>query len=128
MEFFTISMLNGLSYGLLLFMLSSGLTLIFSMMGVLNFAHAGFYMLGAYAGYTVPPYYDSMIAKLIVQGNTREEALKRMQIALESFVIEGVKTTMPFLARVMQHPGFKAGKVHTKWLEFEGSDLLKEPT
>ena len=82
----------------------------------------------AYAGYTVPPYYDSMIAKLIVQGNTREEALKRMQIALESFVIEGVKTTMPFLARVMQHPGFKAGKVHTKWLEFEGSDLLKEPT
>ena len=53
MEFFTISMLNGLSYGLLLFMLSSGLTLIFSMMGVLNFAHASFYMLGAYAGYTV---------------------------------------------------------------------------
>ena len=53
MEFFTISMLNGLSYGLLLFLLSSGLTLIFSMMGVLNFAHASFYMLGAYAGYTV---------------------------------------------------------------------------
>jgi len=53
MEFFIISMLNGLSYGLLLFMLSSGLTLIFSMMGVLNFAHASFYMLGAYTGYTV---------------------------------------------------------------------------
>ncbi|HJV59559.1 MAG TPA: branched-chain amino acid ABC transporter permease [Albitalea sp.] len=53
MEFFTISMLNGLSYGLLLFMLSSGLTLIFSMMGVLNFAHASFYMLGAYIAYTV---------------------------------------------------------------------------
>ena len=53
MEFFTISMLNGLSYGLLLFMLSSGLTLIFSMMGVLNFAHAGFYMVGAYVAYTV---------------------------------------------------------------------------
>ena len=53
MEFFTISMLNGLSYGLLLFMLSSGLTLIFSMMGVLNFAHASFYMLGGYLGYTV---------------------------------------------------------------------------
>ena len=48
MEFFTISLLNGISYGLLLFMLSSGLTLIFSMMGVLNFAHASFYMLGAY--------------------------------------------------------------------------------
>ena len=53
MEFFLISSLNGLSYGLLLFMLSSGLTLIFSMMGVLNFAHASFYMLGAYFGYTL---------------------------------------------------------------------------
>lgn len=53
MEFFTISLLNGLSYGLLLFMLSSGLTLIFSMMGVLNFAHASFYMLGAYVAYSV---------------------------------------------------------------------------
>lgn len=53
MEFFTLSMLNGLSYGLLLFMLSSGLTLIFSLMGVLNFAHASFYMLGAYLGYTI---------------------------------------------------------------------------
>jgi len=52
-EFFTISMLNGLSYGLLLFMLSSGLTLIFSMMGVLNFAHASFYMIGAYLAYTI---------------------------------------------------------------------------
>ncbi|MBN9407669.1 MAG: branched-chain amino acid ABC transporter permease [Burkholderiales bacterium] len=53
MEQFIISMLNGVSYGLLLFMLSSGLTLIFSMMGVLNFAHASFYMLGAYLGYTI---------------------------------------------------------------------------
>ena len=53
MEFFTISLLNGLSYGLLLFMLSSGLTLIFSMMGVLNFAHASFYMLGAYIAYSI---------------------------------------------------------------------------
>jgi branched-chain amino acid transport system permease protein len=53
MEFFTISMLNGLSYGLLLFMLSSGLTLILSMMGVLNFAHASFYMVGAYVAYTI---------------------------------------------------------------------------
>lgn len=56
MEFFIISTLNGLSYGLLLFMLSSGLTLIFSMMGVLNFAHASFYMLGAYVGYSVSRY------------------------------------------------------------------------
>jgi len=82
----------------------------------------------AYAGYTVPPYYDSLIAKLIVQGADREEALKRMQLALESFVIEGVKTTMPFLARVMQHPMFQTGQVHTKFLDFEGAELLKEPT
>ena len=53
MEFFSISLLNGISYGLLLFMLSSGLTLIFSMMGVLNFAHASFYMLGAYVAYQI---------------------------------------------------------------------------
>ena len=53
MDFFLISLLNGLSYGLLLFLLSSGLTLIFSMMGVLNFAHASFYMLGAYIGYSI---------------------------------------------------------------------------
>src|SRR6476659_5239284 len=52
MEFFLVQLLNSLSYGLLLFMLSSGLTLIFGMMGVLNFAHASFYMLGAYAAYT----------------------------------------------------------------------------
>lgn len=80
----------------------------------------------AYAGYTVPPYYDSMIAKLIVQGRDRPEAIKRMQIALESFVIEGVKTTMPFLARVMQHPGFQAGRVHTKFLDTDAADLFKE--
>src|SRR3974390_1011997 len=53
MEFFVISLLNGLSYGLLLFMLSSGVTLIFSMMGVLNFAHASFYMVGAYVAYSI---------------------------------------------------------------------------
>ena len=53
MEFFLISLLNGLSYGLLLFMLTAGLTLVFSLMGVLNFAHASFYMLGAYFGYQI---------------------------------------------------------------------------
>ena len=72
MEFFIISMLNGLSYGLLLFMLSSGLTLIFSMMGVLNFAHASFYMLGAYVGYSVSQivgFWPALvIAPLIVGG------------------------------------------------------------
>ncbi len=72
MEFVIISTLNGLSYGLLLFMLSSGLTLIFSMMGVLNFAHASFYMLGAYVGYTVSGLVGFwpalLIAPLIVGG------------------------------------------------------------
>jgi acetyl-CoA carboxylase biotin carboxylase subunit len=81
-----------------------------------------------YAGYTVPPFYDSLLAKLIVQGRDRAEAMRRMQIALESFVVEGVTTTIPFLARVMQHPNFQRGDVHTKFLEFEGADLLKEPT
>jgi acetyl-CoA carboxylase biotin carboxylase subunit len=81
-----------------------------------------------YAGYTVPPYYDSLIAKLIVQGNDREEALRRMQLALESFVVEGVTTTMPFLARVMQHPQFRSGDVDTKWLEREFDRLKAELT
>ena len=65
MEFFIISMLNGLSYGLLLFMLSSGLTLIFSMMGVLNFAHASFYMIGAYIGYTLNSVLGFWVALLV---------------------------------------------------------------
>jgi len=65
MEFFFISMLNGLSYGLLLFMLSSGLTLIFSMMGVLNFAHASFYMLGAYIGYSLNGVFGFWTALLV---------------------------------------------------------------
>ncbi|GLC27519.1 acetyl-CoA carboxylase biotin carboxylase subunit [Roseisolibacter agri] len=79
-----------------------------------------------YAGYSVPPFYDSLVAKLIVQGSTREEAMKRMQLALETFVIEGVSTTMPFLARVMQHPQFQAGDVDTKWLEREFDRLKAE--
>jgi len=79
-----------------------------------------------YAGYTVPPYYDSLLAKLIVQGRTREEAIRRMQIALESFIVEGVTTTIPFLARIMQNPRFQAGEVDTKFLERE-ADALREP-
>jgi len=80
-----------------------------------------------YAGYTVPPYYDSLLAKLIVQGRDREEALRRMHMALESFIIEGVTTTAPFLARVMMNPRFRAGQVDTKWLEREIAGILKEP-
>ena len=79
-----------------------------------------------YAGYTVPPYYDSLLAKLICQGRDRQEALRRMQVALESFIVQGVTTTIPFLARVMQNPRFAAGEVDTKFLERE-SDLMKEP-
>jgi acetyl-CoA carboxylase biotin carboxylase subunit len=70
-----------------------------------------------YAGYTVPPYYDSLLAKVIVHGNTREEALSRMGPALDSFIIEGVTTTIPFLARIIRHPEFVAGVVDTKFLE-----------
>jgi acetyl-CoA carboxylase biotin carboxylase subunit len=79
-----------------------------------------------YTGYSVPPFYDSLIAKLICQGRDRTEALRRMQMALESFVIEGVTTTIPFLARVMANPRFQAGEVDTKFLERE-TDLFKEP-
>ena len=78
-----------------------------------------------YAGYTVPPYYDSLLAKVIVHGNTRTEALARMRQALDSFIIEGVTTTIPFLGRVMRHPDFVAGKVDTKFLERE-PQLLKD--
>jgi len=80
-----------------------------------------------YAGYTVPPYYDSLLAKVIVHGNTRTEALSRMRQALDSFIIEGVTTTIPFLGRVMRHPDFVAGKVDTKFLERE-PQLLKDQT
>ncbi|HEX5829949.1 MAG TPA: acetyl-CoA carboxylase biotin carboxylase subunit, partial [Gemmatimonadaceae bacterium] len=59
-----------------------------------------------YAGYTVPPYYDSLLAKLIVQGRDRQEALRRMQMALDSLIVEGVTTTAPFLRRVMENPRF----------------------
>jgi acetyl-CoA carboxylase biotin carboxylase subunit len=79
-----------------------------------------------YAGYTVPPYYDSMIAKVICQGRDRPEALAKMQLALETFIIEGPTTTIPFLARVMQNPRFKSGDVDTKFLDLE-PDLMKEP-
>jgi acetyl-CoA carboxylase biotin carboxylase subunit len=79
-----------------------------------------------YAGYTVPPYYDSLLAKLIVQGNDRDEALRRMQIALDAFIIEGVTTTISFLGRVLAHEAFKRGDVDTKFLERE-TGLFKEP-
>ncbi len=80
----------------------------------------------AYAGYTVPPHYDSLIAKLIVQAPTRAEAVKRMQVALESFIIEGPTTTIPFLAKVMQNATFQSGDFDTKFLERETDLFAKE--
>ena len=79
-----------------------------------------------YAGYTVPPFYDSLLAKLIVQAATREEAVKRMQVALESFIIEGPTTTIPFLAKVMQNATFQSGDFDTKFLERETDLFAKE--
>ncbi len=77
-----------------------------------------------YAGYVIPPNYDSMIAKLIVSGQTREEVIVRMKRALQEFVIEGVKTTIPFHIKLMDDPQFRAGNFTTKFLEsFDLSDL-----
>ncbi|MFN0179383.1 MAG: acetyl-CoA carboxylase biotin carboxylase subunit [Gemmatimonadales bacterium] len=79
-----------------------------------------------YAGYRVPPHYDSLLAKVIVHGRTRTEALSRMGQALDSFILEGVTTTIPFLARVIRHPEFVAGDVDTKFLERHGQLLRPE--
>ncbi len=70
-----------------------------------------------YQGYTIPPYYDSLIAKLITFAPTRDEAIKKMKRALEEFIIEGVKTTIPFHTKMMDNPDFKAGNIDTKYLE-----------
>jgi len=71
----------------------------------------------AYTGYTVTPFYDSMIAKLIVWAPTREEAILRMERALSEFTIEGIKTTIPFHQKVLRHAKFIEGDVTTKFLE-----------
>ena len=70
-----------------------------------------------YAGYTVPPYYDSMIAKLICRAQTREECIKKMARALDEFIIEGIKTTVPFHQKLMKDESFKAGDFHTGFLK-----------
>ncbi len=70
-----------------------------------------------YAGYEIPPFYDSMIAKLITTAQTREEAISKMKRALEEFVVEGVKTTIPFHLQLMDNPDFIAGNYTTKFLE-----------
>ena len=76
-----------------------------------------------YAGYSIPPNYDSMIAKLIVSAQSREEVLVRMKRALEEFVIEGIKTTIPFHIKLMDDEGFKSGDFTTAFLDdFDFSD------
>lgn len=70
-----------------------------------------------YSGYTISPYYDSMIAKLITTAQTREEAINKMKRALGEFVIEGIKTTIPFHIQLMNHPDYIAGNYTTKFME-----------
>ncbi|MES2336588.1 MAG: acetyl-CoA carboxylase biotin carboxylase subunit [Pseudomonadota bacterium] len=72
---------------------------------------------GLYAGYRIPPYYDSMIAKLIVYGTTRNGALRRLRRALEEFVIDGVTTTIPLHQALLDDPEFQTGDYTIKWLE-----------
>ena len=69
-----------------------------------------------YAGYTIPPYYDSMIAKLITRARTREETILKMERALDEFVIEGIKTTVPFHQKLMRNEDFRKGNFHTGFL------------
>lgn len=80
----------------------------------------------AYAGYSIPPYYDSMIAKLIVWGKDRNEAIDRMKRALSEFVVEGITTTIPFHLKVLDHEVFVSGNFDTKFLETYDLNLDEE--
>jgi acetyl-CoA carboxylase biotin carboxylase subunit len=71
----------------------------------------------AYQGYLIPPYYDSLLAKLIVWGRSREEAIGRGRRALDFFVIEGIKTTIPLHRRILDDPDFIAGRLSTRFME-----------
>ena len=80
-----------------------------------------------YSGYVIPPNYDSMIAKLITTAQSREEAIAKMKRALDEFVIEGVKTTIPFHRQLMDHPDYVAGNYTTKFMEsFKMQPLVEE--
>jgi acetyl-CoA carboxylase biotin carboxylase subunit len=70
-----------------------------------------------YPGYRVPPFYDSMIAKVIVHARTRELAIARMRRALDAMVIEGIKTTIPLHLKIMDDPDFQAGNISTRFME-----------
>ncbi len=70
-----------------------------------------------YAGYVIPPFYDSMISKLITVAQTREEAITKMQRALSEYIVEGIKTTIPFHIQLMEHEDFRAGNFTTKFMD-----------
>src|SRR5947209_7794601 len=76
-----------------------------------------------YTGYEVPPHYDSLLAKLVVWGKTREEAIIKARRALDEFIIEGLPTTIPFLRRLLDHPGFVRGETYTRFIEEEAVAL-----
>ncbi|BBM37110.1 acetyl-CoA carboxylase biotin carboxylase subunit [Pseudoleptotrichia goodfellowii] len=78
----------------------------------------------SYQDYEIPPYYDSMIAKLVVKGKTREEAIKRMKRALKEFIIEGVDTTIPFHLKVLDNKEFNKGTIYTNFIETHFKDSL----
>ncbi|TSA04991.1 MAG: ATP-grasp domain-containing protein, partial [Nitrospiraceae bacterium] len=79
-----------------------------------------------YKDYTIPPYYDALLAKLVVRGRTWEETVSRAHRALEEFVLRGVKTTIPFMMRIMEEPDFQAGRFDTSYLETH-PDLFNYP-
>jgi acetyl-CoA carboxylase biotin carboxylase subunit len=80
-----------------------------------------------YPGYSIPPYYDSLVSKLIVWGKDRTEAIQRMQRALDEYAITGIKTTIPFHLQVLAHEAFQRGDVHTDFIE-KYMSATKEPT
>ncbi|MCB0338184.1 MAG: acetyl-CoA carboxylase biotin carboxylase subunit [Bdellovibrionales bacterium] len=77
-----------------------------------------------YSQYTVQPYYDSLISKLIVRARTREECIEKMIVALDEYIIEGIKTNIELHKRILKHPDFRSGKFHTKFLD--NVDLFSE--
>ena len=80
-----------------------------------------------YEGYTIPIYYDPMISKLIVWAGNRKEAINRMSRALEEYKITGVKTSIPFLAKIMEAEAFRSGKYNTHFIEENSEFLFGKP-
>lgn len=78
-----------------------------------------------YKGYTVPPFYDSMLAKLITHGEDRAEAVARMQDALHDFDVQGIDTSISFLSFLVGHPEYQAGNVNTRWVESQMGDFVR---